>query len=127
MRYRIVPLLLILKIGISAEPVEVIPPQNKVLSSQGGRYVFGQIYQMRKDQYLLDTQTGRMWVMVADKDGNPMLQSIYFATIFNERFNFPESMDECSSQDQFLRADTIKKMHEAPNKKNANAVAPGNK
>jgi hypothetical protein len=35
-----------------------------VLSSQGGRYVFGQISPMRRDQYMLDTQTGRLWQIV---------------------------------------------------------------
>jgi hypothetical protein len=36
----------------------------KVLSSASGRYVFGQISEYRKDQYLLDTQTGRLWRIV---------------------------------------------------------------
>ena len=33
-----------------------------VLSATGGRYVFGQISESRRDQYMLDTQTGRLWV-----------------------------------------------------------------
>jgi len=32
------------------------------LSAAGGRYVFGQISESRRDQYMLDTQTGRLWV-----------------------------------------------------------------
>lgn len=42
------------------------PSENKtsVLSSPGGRYVFGQISQARRDQYMLDTQTGRLWQIV---------------------------------------------------------------
>lgn len=44
--------------------------ETNVLSSNSGRYVFGQVSQMRADQYLLDTKTGRMWHMVADKDNN---------------------------------------------------------
>lgn len=41
------------------------------LSAAGGRYVFGQISAMRRDQYLLDTQTGRVWQLVcAEKDKN---------------------------------------------------------
>lgn len=31
------------------------------LSAAGGRYAFGQISSQRIDQYLLDTQTGRLW------------------------------------------------------------------
>ena len=40
------------------------PPAGHVttLSAPGGRYVFGQISESRRDQYLLDTQTGRLWV-----------------------------------------------------------------
>ena len=33
----------------------------KVLSSGVGRYVFGQISDSSKDQYMLDTMTGRLW------------------------------------------------------------------
>jgi hypothetical protein len=38
-----------------------------VLSAPGGRYVFGQISDHRRDQYLLDTQTGRVWVITCAK------------------------------------------------------------
>lgn|SRR5487761_1938432 len=39
------------------------------LSAPGGRYVFGQINQMARDQYMLDTQTGRLWrIMCAESD-----------------------------------------------------------
>lgn len=46
---------------VEAEPVEVKPPQQKMLSSLGGRFVFGQISDYRRDQFMLDTQTGRLW------------------------------------------------------------------
>ena len=40
-----------------------------VLSAPTGRYVFGQINQMARDQYMLDTQTGRLWrIMCAESD-----------------------------------------------------------
>jgi len=41
----------------------VAPPQYHVLSSDGGRYVFGQISDSAKDQFMLDTATGRLWRM----------------------------------------------------------------
>lgn len=50
--------------------------ETSVLSSNGGRYVYGQISSMRADQYLLDTKTGRLWNMIADKDGNTRLQPV---------------------------------------------------
>jgi hypothetical protein len=65
MRYSLVSLLLFFTFHLSsvgAEPVEVKPPQQKTLSSPGGRFVFGQISEFRRDQFMLDTQTGRLWV-----------------------------------------------------------------
>ena len=53
------------------EPVKVSPQQQKVLSSPNGRYVFGQISDFRSDQYMLDTQTGRLWQIVLRKAKNP--------------------------------------------------------
>jgi hypothetical protein len=50
--------------GVAADAVKVVPPQNKSLSAENGRYVFGQISEMRRDQYMLDTKTGRLWRMV---------------------------------------------------------------
>lgn len=48
----------------------------KVLSAPGGRYVFGQISEFRRDQFMLDTQTGRLWKIVLQKskrqDGTEM-------------------------------------------------------
>jgi hypothetical protein len=47
------------------------PPAGQVttLSAPGGRYVFGQISESRRDQYLLDTQTGRLWVQTCISSG----------------------------------------------------------
>jgi hypothetical protein len=36
-------------------------PQPNVLCSPGGRFVFGQISDSAKDQFMLDTHTGRLW------------------------------------------------------------------
>lgn len=46
------------------------------LSSQNGRFVYGQISEVRADQFLLDTQTGQMWQMVKTKDGSTMLEPV---------------------------------------------------
>jgi hypothetical protein len=59
--------------SFAAESVKVIPPQQKTLSTDGGRFVFGQISEMRRDQYMLDTKTGKLWRTVnmfpRDKEG----------------------------------------------------------
>jgi hypothetical protein len=46
--------------GIAQPPAQKISSE-KVLSSGTGRYVFGQISDSSKDQYMLDTLTGRLW------------------------------------------------------------------
>jgi len=46
--------------GIAQAPPQKISSE-KVLSSGAGRYVFGQISDSSKDQYMLDTLTGRLW------------------------------------------------------------------
>ena len=71
-------LLLLLMIGSMLVGADMLPPRPTVLGAPGGRFVFGQISDMRRDQFLLDTQTGRLWVVVADKDGRNSLQTIPF-------------------------------------------------
>lgn len=34
---------------------------NSQLSSASGRFVFGQVSDMARDQFMLDTQTGQLW------------------------------------------------------------------
>ena len=46
-------------IGIT--PQESEKSRQEVLSSENGRFVFGQISDSSKDQFMLDTQTGRLW------------------------------------------------------------------
>ena len=53
-----------------AEPVEVKLPQQKTLSSSGGRFAFGQISDFRRDQYMIDTLTGRLWQKVCAKSND---------------------------------------------------------
>ena len=48
----------------AAATAQTPPPQNSVLNAAGGRYVFGQISELRRDPYLLDTLTGRLWVQI---------------------------------------------------------------
>lgn len=38
-----------------------------VVTAPGGRYAFGQISALSRDQYMLDTQTGRLWQLVCVK------------------------------------------------------------
>jgi hypothetical protein len=58
-------IILIAAYAIAATATAQTPsPQNSVLNAAGGRYVFGQISELRRDQYLLDTLTGRLWLQI---------------------------------------------------------------
>lgn len=57
--------------AFAADTVKVSPPQQKTLSAPNGRYVFGQISEFRRDRYMLDTQTGRLWIIATrQRDGD---------------------------------------------------------
>jgi hypothetical protein len=53
-----------------------VPPTGKVLGCSGGRFVFGQISDSSKDQYMLDTQTGRLWRIGESSDVGTHLRVI---------------------------------------------------
>lgn len=46
------------------------------LGVDGGRFVFGQISEMRRDQYLLDTQTGQVWQVLETEDKTLILSPV---------------------------------------------------
>ncbi len=78
--------------------------QGGTLSSDNGRYVFGQISEFRRDQYLLDTETGRLWVLVVKEDSSYILQPIpyWHVGLWAESF-LPESKDELELWEEFIR------------------------
>ena len=45
-------------LGVPSQQTE--KSQQEILSSENGRFVFGQISDASKDQFMLDTQTGRI-------------------------------------------------------------------
>ncbi len=65
----VMPLFLLVLLGaaaVSAQPLGIGSPQiqqsqHGVLSSANGRFVFGQVSTSSKDQFMLDTATGRLW------------------------------------------------------------------
>lgn len=52
-----------------ADQLELRIPQNKTLDSVNGHYVFGQISKYARHQYMLDTKTGKLWIIVKTKFG----------------------------------------------------------
>lgn len=66
---------------LAADSEQALP---RVLGSPNGRYVFGQISDFRADQFLLDTQTGRLWQIVLI-DTHKFLQPILFDVVGDSR------------------------------------------
>jgi len=61
--------------GLSSPEPQAMP-EEKVLSSGAGRYVFGQISSSTKDQFMLDTLTGRLWRVAESGDVGIYLRSV---------------------------------------------------
>ncbi len=55
--------------ALAQESGKPSPTPQKTLSLENGRFVFGQISEYRRDQYVLDTKTGRLWQKVVAKVG----------------------------------------------------------
>jgi hypothetical protein len=85
-------------VNVNAAPVEVIPPQNKVLGNSSGRFVFGQISDFRSDQFLLDTQTGRLWQIVVDDKKSKSLQIVPFNHVDGSVSIVPEDIQNAVVQ-----------------------------
>jgi len=65
-----------------------------VLSAPGGRYVFGQVSSGRIDQYMLDTQTGRIWQLQCAKkaaDGFGCDASVFVSVPFQWPAGSPDN------------------------------------
>jgi hypothetical protein len=82
----ILVLFLTLSLGILVEanaqfgvsPTQVTMDKGKVLSAAGGRFVFGQISDSGKDQFMLDTLTGRLWRIGESSDVGMHLRPISY-------------------------------------------------
>lgn len=66
-------MILLLAVAASCALAEPGP----ALSAPGGRYVFGQLSDYRRDQYLLDTQTGRVW-QIQESGGDVIFAPVRF-------------------------------------------------
>lgn len=63
-------------IGGIANADENYPAQ--VLAPANARYVFGQISKFGRDQYMLDTVSGRLWQIAEGKDKETLLQPVLY-------------------------------------------------
>jgi hypothetical protein len=78
--------------GMLSQPV----PEQKsypCLAAGGGRYVFGQISDSSKDQFMLDTLTGRLWRIAETGTVGLFLQSVPYKDEKNDYHVLPEKQD----------------------------------
>lgn len=81
---------LVTSLSCFIEPVEANSSNAKVLGTDTGRYVFGQISDFRSDQFLMDTETGRLWRLVVDEKDNPKMEPVPIMQIRGEKGFTPE-------------------------------------
>jgi hypothetical protein len=76
--------------GLTPSPQQKISSEG-VLSSGSGRYVFGQISDSGKDQYMLDTETGRLWRIGESSDVGTHLKAIPYKDEQGKVFYCPDA------------------------------------
>jgi hypothetical protein len=94
----------IMSFALTASPVfaqfGLTPSQSQKISSadtlrtESGRYVFGQISDSSKDQYMLDTQTGRLWRIGESSDVGTHLKAIPYKDEQGKVFYRPDAAPE---------------------------------
>jgi hypothetical protein len=75
-------------------------PEFKVLCSATGRYVFGQISDSSKDQFMLDTLTGRLWRIAESGDIGIYLRTVPYRDEEGKCSPLPESVSECRPKEK---------------------------
>ena len=79
-------------LGVPSQQTE--KPKQEVLSSENGRFVFGQISDASKDQFMLDTATGRLWRIAETGEIGMFLRAIPYRNDEGEISHVPEEVSE---------------------------------
>jgi hypothetical protein len=88
------PILIALSFICTCCPAQDLQTAPATLSAAGGRYVFGQVSAYRRDKYLLDTKTGRLWTIVSNTNGAELLEPVMYEVGPNAASLSPMSDDE---------------------------------
>jgi len=83
--------------GVS--PTQVTMDKGKVLSAAGGRFVFGQISDSGKDQFMLDTLTGRLWRVGESSDVGMHLRPIPYRKEDGKYSPLPDAVQEAKPKE----------------------------
>ena len=77
-------------LGVPSQQTE--KSQQEILSSENGRFVFGQISDASKDQFMLDTVTGRLWRIAETGEIGVFLRAIPYRNDEGEISYVPEEV-----------------------------------
>ncbi|MBN1832839.1 MAG: hypothetical protein JW896_12095 [Deltaproteobacteria bacterium] len=69
-------------------------PRQEVLFSENGRFIFGQISDSSKDQFMLDTLTGRLWRIAETGEIGMFLRAIPYRNDEGEMTYVPEKIPD---------------------------------
>ena len=64
--------------------------EGRILSSETGRFVFGQISGSDKDKFMLDTHTGRLWRISESSKAGMYLRPVKYQNLNGEYTVLPE-------------------------------------
>lgn len=70
-----------------------------VLGTGGGRYLFGQISDSSKDQFMLDSLTGRLWRICESGEVGPYLNPVPYRDRDGKYSNQPGESSETGERD----------------------------
>jgi len=84
-------------LGILSKPQQ--KPQQKVLSSAKGRFVFGQVSDSSKDKFMLDTWSGRLWQIAESGKVGIYLRNVPYRTEEREYLPLPDDISDLTSKE----------------------------
>ncbi len=93
-----IPLLLLSVTTVFSQPFGIgssqaqQEPRQEILNTAGGRFVFGQISDSPKDQFMLDTVTGRLWRIAETGEAGMFLRSVPYRTADGKLSPIPEDI-----------------------------------
>ena len=83
-------------LGFGASKVK--PSQQAILSAENGRFAFGQISGSSKDQFMLDTVTGRLWRIGESGKIGIYLKSVPYLSADGECSALPDKISDSGSK-----------------------------
>jgi hypothetical protein len=87
--------------------------QQANISSTNGRYAIGQISQSRQDQFVLDTQTGRVWRVTCKVANAPLCERFVLKAVgYGDETDSETVLPDESTKQKYLHKSAVKEFDE---------------